>query len=314
MIKYLFLSLACCFFTQLAWADSDLTSAQYTERLAMVTNVNHAGLGWPAAVIPQMLAEANWVTHRLKLPTSYPIQMTDIKDNFIGAPWFRVLHGTNRFPDTIFGAHIFDSNIPREARISALKIGIGGRFATTNFDFGFESGKLCRITRMSEPDVEYYAHDLDKLVGQPSLIDTNGAYQLATQWLAAVDVDMAALNKLKWTVNQLHYLARGATNYATLPLYYVDFGNIHHPASGNLHAFDKPLISVEILGTTKEPQNLMINDFSLSRRPLLLVTNVLDMIRATNPSVKYFENSSPFNAPIKRMRHLPDSSTNSVPP
>jgi hypothetical protein len=106
------------------------------------------------------------------------------------------------------------------------------------------------------PQVERYAHNLDALIGKPSLIDTNGAYQLATQWLAAVDVDMAAVGKLKWTVNQLHYKAKGATNYVTLPLYYVDFGNEHYPASGNLQAFDEPLVSVEVLGTTKELQDL----------------------------------------------------------
>ena len=243
-----------------------------------------------------MLEEANWAANRLKLPIKRPIKITDIEDSFIGLPRFRVIHGTNWFPNTIFGTNIFNLNIPREQRLRALKIGIGGRIATTNFEFGFENGKLCRVTRMSEPQVEYYAHDLDKLVGKPSLIDTNGAYQLATQWLAAVDVDMAALNKLKWKVSQLHYLLRGATNYVTLPLYYVDFGNKHSPASGNLHAFDEPLVTVEVLGTTKELQDLEIKDLAYSRRPLVIITNALDLIRTPNPSAKQLQNPATMQA------------------
>jgi len=291
MIKHFILSFVCCVLAQTAWADSELTEAQSAERLSLVTNINHGvGLTYRAAVIQRMLAEANWAAARLKLPTKRPIQVTDVQDDYICAPWFSVLHGTNRFPDTIFGSHIFDPDIPREQRVRALKIGLYGRIDTMNFEFGFDQGRLLHVQRLSEPTVEYYARNLDDLIGKTSLIDTNGAYQLATQWLAAVDVDMAALSKLKWTVNQLHYLARGATNAVTLPLYYVDFGTKHYPASGNLHAFDEPLVSVKILGTTKELIELHILDNSFCRRSPLLVTNALDLIRTPNPSVKQLQN------------------------
>ena len=291
MIKHFILSFVCCALAQAAWADAELTGAQNAERMALVTNVNHgAGLVWRAAVIQRMLSEANWAAVRLKLPTTRPIQMTDIQDDYICLPWFSVLHGTNRFPDTAFGSHIFDPDTPREQRLRALKIGLYGRIDTANFEFGFDQGRLLHVQRLSEPMVEYYARNLDDLIGKPSLIDTNGAYQLATQWLAAVDVDMAALGKLKWTVNQLHYLARGATNTVTLPFYFVDFGTKHYPASGNLHAFDEPLVSVKILGTTKELIELYFLDSSFCRRPPLLMTNALDLVRTPNPSVKQLQN------------------------
>ena len=112
-------------------------------------------------------------------------------------------------------------------------------------------------------------------------LQKNGWYQ----W----SIDITALEKLKWTVNQLHYLARGATNAVTLPLYYVDFGSKHCPASGNLKASDEPLISVEVLGTTKELQDLVINDSSLSRRPLLLITNAFELIQASDPQLKHLQ-------------------------
>jgi hypothetical protein len=139
---------------------------------------------------------------------------------------------------------------------------------------------------LGEYRVEYYAHDLDKLVGKPSLIDTNDAHQLAAQWLSAIDVDMGEVNELKWVVNQLHYLPKGSTNPVTLPLFYVDFGSRHYPAIGNLVAYDKPLITVEILGTTKELQELLINDESFCGRPVLLVTNMYELINTTNRPIR----------------------------
>lgn len=282
----------CCVLTQLSCSKTTkFTPEQRAEMTALLTNLNHgAKLAWRAAVVQKMLEEANWTAARLNLPLKRPIQAIDIRDEYISSPWFSLLHDTNWFPDTVFGTHICDTNIPREQRLQALKVGTSGRINAANFEFGFEQGRLCRITRMDDSETEYYARRLDELVGKPSLIDTNGAYQLATQWLAAVDMDMPALNKLKWTVNQLHYKARGATNYVTLPLYYVDFGNRHYPAHGNLHAYDESLVSVEILGTTKELQDLeFTHELSLSRRPLLLITNILELNRIPNPAPKQLQ-------------------------
>ncbi len=271
--------------------------------MAMFKIINHQTLPYKAEVMQRMLIEANYFADRLSLPTSHPMQMTGVEYSLVGDPWYSVIKETNYpyFPETIFGRGICNTNIPREERINALKIGVCGTFETTNFCFRFNQGKLCDVERLSKHDVERYADNLEALVSQSSLIDTNGAYQLATQWLAAVAVDMPALNKLKWTVNQLHYKTRGATNYVTLPLYYVDFGNRHTPAQNNLKASDKPLVTVEILGTTKELQDLEINDLSLSRRPLLLITNALELFRTPDPS-------------MKRLEHLPNFETNSVSP
>jgi len=295
---------ACCFLACTIRNDSKLKAAQNAEYLALVHGVNHgSGLDWRAAVIQRMLAEANVAADRLKLPIKRPITMSDIQDDYVDSPWSDVIHGTNRFPDTIFGSHIFDSEIPREQRLRALKIGLGGRIDAANYEFGFVQGKLVHIMRMDGPETEYYARRLDELIGKPSLIDTNGAYQLATQWLSAVGVDVAELEKQSGpmikgghTVNQLHYLARGATNYVTLPLFYVDFGSQHFPASGNLHAFDESLVSVEVLGTTKELQELIIGKNSINadvpydHGPVLLITNALELARTPNPSVKQLQN------------------------
>ncbi|MFZ1072733.1 MAG: hypothetical protein WAO21_04790 [Verrucomicrobiia bacterium] len=307
MIKAFLLSVIGCVLAQNVCATSLLTRAQNAEMLAMVTNINHgAGLAYRAVVIQRMLAEANWAADQLKLPIKRPIQVTDIEGSGIGPAWFAVLQEPNPpyLPDTVLGTHIYDADIPREVRLRALKVGVDGVIWTTNFEFNFYRGRLLDVMRLSAPHVEYYATNLDDLIGKPSVIDTNGAYQLATQWLAVVDVDVAALEKQGGhSVNQLHYLARSATNAVALPLYYVDFGSRHVAASGNLKAFDELLVSVEILGTTKELQELtigrgvLVGDFPYDHRPLLLITNALDLVRTPNPRVKQLHRPILTNSP-----------------
>jgi hypothetical protein len=271
------------------------TDAEGNELMAIIKTINHKTLPYKAAAMQRMLTEANYFADRLRLPTPHPILMSDVQHPFIFDPGHSIINETNYpyFPDTIFGRDICNTNIPREQRIHALKIGVNGALETTNFEFSFIQGKLCDVQRLIKHGVERYADNLDALVGQPSLIDTNGAYQLATQWLAAVDIDMSALNKLKWTVNQLHYKPLGATNYVTLPLFYVDFGNQHFPARGESKAFDEPLVSVEILGTTKELQEMLfVHGLSFSRRPTMLITNILELTRAPDLPEKRLSTSS----------------------
>lgn len=299
MMKKSFIFLVFVIFVQTVFAQWPLTDVQKREisELAKETNappqmreadmmiiyVNGGSgqLAYRAAAMNKLLEEANSFADKLQLPTKRPIEISDIQYPIIFPPWENIVRkwDHNDLPDTVFSNRIYDTSIPREERLRALKFGADGVLETTNFFFSFRHEKLGEVMRLDGHENERYSRRLEELIGKPSLIDTNGAYQLATQWLAAVDIDMAALNKLKWTVNQLHYKTLGATNYVTLPLFYVDFGNKHYPASGNLHAFDEPLVSVEVLGTTKELQDLEIKDLSFSRRPLLLITNALDLIR-----------------------------------
>ena len=160
-----------------------------------------------------------------------------------------------------------------------------------------------RLTK-GEPDVEYYAHDLGKLVDKPSLINKAQAFQLATQWLAAVDMDVEALERqFPHSVNQLSYSPPGATNAVLLPLYFVGLGTNDGPHGGNMPITYDPAVEVEILGTTKELQELrigrnkLIGDIPYDHRPLLLISNALDLIRTPNPPVKQLEN--PFNTDAK---------------
>jgi hypothetical protein len=232
--------------------------------------------------------------------------MRDIKMGYtwIPAPWMSVIHETNElhYPVSRFGSNIYNASISREARLRALEIGADGTIETTNIFFSVYHGRLGEVMRISEHSIERYARDLDQLVGKPSLINDAQAHQLATQWLATVDIDVAALEKQKWVVHQLRYLAKGATDAVTLPLYYVDFGSVHYhfgTNAPNMQDFDEPMVHVEILGTTKELQDITIHNGAFSRRPLLLITNALDLARMHDPVVKRME-AMP-SAPVRQL-------------
>jgi hypothetical protein len=298
-MKQIFAFLIYCICAQAVCAQTKLNEADRQEMIhGMIPEINHNTLAYRAAVIQKMLGEANYFASRLKLPTPRPMQLRDIKMQYtwVAAPWFGINNEKNTlpYPITVFGSNIFNSSIPREARLRALKIGADGTIETTNFFFSIYAGRLREVMRITAHDLERYARDLDQLAGKMSLINEAQAHELATQWLAAVDMDVTALDKQKWVVHQLRFLAKGATNAVTLPLYYVDFGSIHYTNGPENHKkFDEPMVHVEILGMTKELQDITINDSTFSRRPLLLITNALDLVRMHDPSTKQFNQPSP---------------------
>ena len=136
------------------------------------------------AAARQMLLEANYFAQQLKLPESLPITAANATINV---------------------------NPPRLAGIGSL--------ATKEFFYSFpghdhqpitnsfgaawflERGKLAYVMR-KKPFAKWDEGNSDdmsalfrKLAAMPSLLDTNTAYQLATQWLAAVSVDVGELEK-----------------------------------------------------------------------------------------------------------------------
>jgi hypothetical protein len=121
-----------------------------------------------------------------------------------------------------------------------------------------------------------------------------------------VNVDVAALEKqFPHSVNQLRYLPHGATNAVLLPIYFVGLGTNNVQHLGNMPVTYNPAVEVEILGTTKELQDLSIarnsDDAPYDHRPLLLITNALDLIRTPNP-------------PTMQLQRPSSSQTNSLTP
>jgi hypothetical protein len=291
--------------------QTKLTTNQTQEMYhGMVPLIGRTTMAYRAAVVQKMLEEANYFDSRLKLPTPHPIKITDLQNQYtaVDDPWSSVIHETNgiHYPVSRFGSNIYNAQIPREARLRALEIAASGTIETSNFVFYFYNGRVREVMRIATHEVERYARHLDELVGQPSLIDQAQAKQLATQWLTALGVEPAALASQKATVNQLRYLQKGTAKPVTLPLYYVDFGAIHFhfgTNAPNMKDFDEPVFHVEILGTTKELQDITINDGPFSGRPLLLIHNAIDLAEMPDPPPKYPEISPEVKSLISQEWH-----------
>jgi len=267
---------------------AEMTDAERGEMYAVVKSnyLARTSLAYRATVEPQMVVEANYFAKKLKLPPPYPIHENDIVKYNVTAPFY---------------SRIENTNLPTPAtRLLASTFVAGGFIETTNFVFSFTRGYLWDVINRVKHDERFDLYP--EWAKTPSLIDTNGAYQLATQWLAAVGIDVGALEReyapkveQQWYWNQPGlsiYHQPGDTNKTMLPIYNVTWGTnwTQYPAR------------VQILGTTKELMVLNFSEFSVSRRPRLVITNAIALSNIPDP-------------PMERLKHsLPGVQTNSVLP
>jgi hypothetical protein len=248
-------------------------------------NLFHVSIAYRAVAIQHMLDEVNYWSQQLQLPTAHPIQPAEIKWSHVNPP----------------------------------RIGFGGVITTTNFDFSFPNrgeGKLCYITRLIIRDGHDVLDLYPELARTSSLIDSNGAYQMATQWLTSVSVDVPALEqRYKSNVRQWFFWGKPenlprdqwsmpaitSTNKSMLPIFDVRWGD-----------GETPPVKVIILGSTKELLQLRMEDSSFSRRPPLVITNALELDNIPDPQVKHLQqiqgsetSSSGTGAPARTNRPPP---------
>jgi hypothetical protein len=100
-------------------------------------------------------------------------------------------------------------------------------------------------------------------------IDTNAAYQLATQWLSAVSMDVAGLNQ------DCHrsirpWIPEGATNYF-VPVYRVSWGKD-----------GEPVALVELFLPTKTLRDLRVEKSKYILRKPIVITNLDFLLSQTN--------------------------------
>src|SRR5262249_54569046 len=120
-------------------------------------------LAYKYVALTLMLAEINDISQRLNLPVERPL----VPQNF------HVIHVAKPF-----------------------LTGFGGTLETDKFSFVFfKSGILRRITRLNAFENLPLRELQWKQSRMTSLVNSNQAYQLATNWLGAVSVDVAALEK-----------------------------------------------------------------------------------------------------------------------
>jgi len=170
--------------------------------------------------------------------------------------------------------------------------GVTGRFNTTNYVYQFQQGKLLSIVK--RPQRRGAAANPAET--QPSLIDTNGAYQLATQWLAGIGVDVPALeSKFSHNVTLNGSRASGgrirstATNSAAARpgIFRVAWGG----AGGKPRAQGRSStqVIIEILCSTKQCVGLRIMNPDVLKGSPLQVTNAAALLGTPPPPQHFVE-------------------------
>lgn len=209
-------------------------------------------LAYKYAAIAVMLAEINYCANELRLPEALPITRGSLRTEHVAKPFLT---------------------------------GFGGTLETDTFSFVFfKSGRLRQIVRINRFERVPLRELQSKQARMRSLIDTNGAYQLATNWLTAISVDIAKLEgRYPSSVEQKTFYPDSTQfddpnekrkRVMLLPIFHVKWGNPKEPA-----------VMVSMYGPTKELLGIYLDDESVSNRPKDLLKDV-DILLAI-PDVEF---------------------------
>jgi hypothetical protein len=286
----------------LAAEKYQITEVEADELKALIVTLNRNERPYMTIALQKMLSEIDYFSEHLHLPVARPLQATNIDQFNVSSPWFSLIRNTN------FASPVQQSQFG--------KIGVAGHIETTNFHFYFQAGRLWSLVN-KDKHIERFRF-YPTWAAMPSLINSNSAYQLATQWLASVEMNTALLEKKygsQKTIEQAFFWNQpglgvehppGDTNKTMLPIFTVAWGAA---PGGNV----SPAASVEIFGPTKELMQLRVGDDSLFRRPPLIVSSVADFekfIKAqTNlPKLQFQHPAPPTNSTIST--NLPANQAN----
>jgi hypothetical protein len=139
------------------------------------------------------------------------------------------------------------------------------------------TGRLRYITRLDPFGTEPLPQLQRRLAKVEANMNTNAAYQFATNCLAAASVDLEALERQhRATVRQHFFHGKGEEKFL-LPIYDVLWGRT-----------DRPAVIVTIYAPTAELLQLRQEDESFSRRPARSLKNVEALLAIRDPDfLKY---------------------------
>jgi hypothetical protein len=198
-------------------------------------------LAYKYVALVLMLGEVNFFSAGTGLKFDHPVTETDVRaGSHVGPP------KTNDFTGSIL---------------------------TDKYFFGFGWGHLANFHRndfRSDSDTQVRERN-ERLAKQSSLIDTNGALELATGWLSAMGVDLPLLQqKYKLNVVQWRYRGDGLTQGPVmLPVYQVEWRGSPFPTKRTKR--ETAVVTLTILGTTKELIEYHLLDDSLFARPAIRI-------------------------------------------
>ena len=199
-----------------------------------------------------VLQEANQVAKELELPEKLPITVSNTVYAFI----------------TPFGDAYANKRL--------------GNITTRHYSYGVEQGyKFSELCIMDLDKLCFGYRESYQLPREE--FDTNSAYCLATQWLAAVHVDVEALNRecqVEVEVNPFwNRIKRGGKLRETfVPIY-----DVHWLSPKNIAEKVGDIVMVEMFTPTKTLLQLSVQDPKYVLRPSLVVTNLAYLLSQTNP-------------------------------
>lgn len=196
-----------------------------------------------------LLGEVDQLARELQLPVPVPIQQQHVVDAFVGAPQF----------------------------------GVNGSLQISNVAFTFWGGRLHTITRRDVyPPLNMTDETIAKLPPTAN-ITANEAYQLATQWLGAISMDVAALERqFSKKISQESYSANSQSllvPHGRNPSHRdpirttVVYVKITWGEAWQKPYDPRPPVQVTLLGNTKELIDLQLANRSFLQRPLIVATN-----------------------------------------
>jgi hypothetical protein len=216
-------------------------------------------LAFKYVALALMLAEVNFFGTKVGLQLDHPVTAADVRSgSHVGPP------KTNDF---------------------------SGSVVTDKYFFGFGWGHLANFHRndfKSDSDAAVRERNL-KLSKQLSLIDTNGAYEVATNWLTAAGVNLVALQKgYKLNIMQWRYRPEGLSQGPTLlPVYQVVWhGSLFR---SQRRRSDTAVVSLTILGPTKELIEYHVLDDSLFLRSRLQITEPQKLLAIPDAEFETFD-------------------------
>jgi hypothetical protein len=189
------------------------------------------------AAIKQMLAEANTYVQALDLSETNPFSIGTITSSHVTPPFV------------------------------ASQFGALGSFQTMNFSYGFGRGKhLCYITRIIKSGNPYDFEASKPYAIAPTDVNTNAAYQLATQFLARAFVNVSRLSTSCVVRIEPWVILRMTTSKYT----------VQWERDG------QPIVKVVLSPPKNELWTLRVEDPSLILRLPLEITNLDFLLAQTN--------------------------------
>lgn len=174
----------------------------------------------------------------------------------------------------------------------------GGSLLTDKYLFGFGWGHLATFSKRGfkplDSDKGVQARNLE-LAKFSSLIDTNAAHELATNWLTALGIDVPRLaTKYRLVLTQWRYYPDGNTEgkAVILPVYDVEWrGHILRSQPGR----ETTVVRVTIFGATKELVNYLVLDDSLFLRPRIAIKDAEKLLAIPDDEFRRYDSNQRSN-------------------